>query len=200
MTIFQHGILPVAMRRGVWLIINEIDTIDPHTMNILKPVLEDPPRLTILENGGEVVRAHPDFRIFATANTWARGDSTGLFTNTHVQSDADQRRWSARVLLDYMTDEEELGLLKGYFDDMDEPTLSKFIVVANKVRDAFKVGKIDKTFSPAELVCWVENFIVCGKSEHHAARLSFLNSLEPDVHTAISEMIVAVFGQEKGRP
>lgn len=201
-TVWMDGVLPLAMKRGVWLVINEIDTIDPHTLNIMKPVLEDPPRLTILENGGEVVHAHPDFRIIATANTWARGDATGMFVNTLTQSDADARRWSVRILLDYMTAKDEEQMLKNYFGvgpdglEPEEPKL--FVQVANKVRDAFKAGKIIKTFSPAEIVNWVENFLVCAKGPHHAAKISFLNSCEPADQTAIEEMINAVFGPERG--
>lgn len=198
-TVFQYGILPKAMMGGYWLIINEIDTIDPHTLNVLKPVLEDPPRLTLLENDGEVIHAHPDFRVIATGNTWARGDATGMFVNTMVQSDADQRRWSARILLDYMENSAEKEMLKRYFgDQLEKEEPGQFVQVANKVREAFKAGKIDKTFSPAELVNWCENFLVCGKGPHHAARLSFLNSCEPAVATAISEMVIAVFGPESG--
>jgi cobaltochelatase CobS len=196
-TVFQHGILPTAMKRGAWLVINEFDTINPLAANILKPMLEDPARLTILENGMEVIEAHPDFRVIATANTWARGDASGLFVNTHTQSDADARRWSARVLLDYLDEEDEKGILKRYFPDIEEEQAERFVEVANKIRAAHKEGRIDKTFSVAEIVNWCENWIVCGKGVHHAARLSFLNALEPDVFTAISELVCASFGQER---
>lgn len=195
-TVWVDGILPRAMRRGVWLIINELDLMDSHTVNIMKPLLEDPPRLTILENGGEVVRAHPDFRVLAFTNTFGRGDSTGLFVNANVQSDADMRRWSARFRLDYLREDEETALLQRYFPMVKEAKLRQFVDVANKVRDAFKVNKIDKTFSPAELVNWVENWQTFAKGIHHAARVSFLNSLEPDVQHAIGEMVNAVFGHE----
>lgn len=204
-TIFSYGLLPIAMMNGYWCLVNEIDTLDPHTLNIFKPVLEDPPRLTILENGREMITEgyglHPDFRIMASANTWASGDPTGLFAaNTMTQSDADRRRWSARIVLDYMAADVEQEMLMRYFGDdleTDEPMM--FVKVANKVRDAFKVGKIDKTFSPAEMINWVENYLACGKTVHHAARLSFLNACEPDVKTAIEEMVTAIFGVESGR-
>lgn len=205
-TFWEDGILPRAMKRGCWLVINEMDMLDPHTTNILKPALEDPARLTILEHHGEVVHAHPDFRVIATANTWARGDDTGMFVNTHVQSDADARRWSVRIALDYMEKEAECQMLRNIFGDKlgdeekdqdpkDSP--EKFIAVAAAVRDAFKAGKIDKTFSPAELINWAENYLTFGKGIHHAARLSFLNALTPDVSHAIYEFINATFGQEK---
>lgn len=195
-THFQYGILPAAMRRGVWLIINEFDTMSPLAVNIIKPVLEDPPRLTILENDNEVIHAHPDFRVIAIGNTWSRGDNTGMFVNTHRQSVADARRWSARIRLDYMSKADEVAVLRGYFDQVPEETCANFVDVAAKIRTAYKEGKIDITFSTGELVVWVENWLTCGKTVHHAARLSFLESLEPSVQTAIGEFINAKFGHE----
>ena len=88
--------------------------------------------------------------------------------------------------------------MKRYQPTLDPKVIGNFIAVATKVRQAFKAGKVDKTFSPAELVTWAENMVVCGRGPHHAARLSFLNALEPDAYTAINEMINSVFGQDKG--
>jgi hypothetical protein len=35
--------------------------------------------LVIAENGGEVIRPHPRFRVFATGNSAGAGDSSGLY-------------------------------------------------------------------------------------------------------------------------
>jgi cobaltochelatase CobS len=196
-TVWQPGILPLAMERGVWLVINEIDTIDPNTLNLFKPTLEDPPRLTILENGAEPIIAHPDFRTIATANTWARGDDTGAFVNTHTQSDADVRRWNARIALNYMEAAQEEEMLRRALPDLEAPHIAKFVTVANRVREAHARRTIDKTFSPAELINWAENCQVLGLSALDSARISFLNDLAPDIQHAIGEMVTAVFGSEK---
>ncbi len=197
--IFVPGILIEAMQRGCWLLINEFDTLRPDVVNLLKPILEDPAYLPVLELGDKIVRAHPDFRVIATANTFARGDASGLFTNTHVQSDADVRRWSVRLKLDYLPVDEEKNVLSQYFPVLSDKQITDFVTVGNKIRESFKKGDIDKTFSTAELVNWAENWTILGSSVHRAARISFLNGLEPDVQHAISEMIGAVFGIEKAR-
>jgi midasin (ATPase involved in ribosome maturation) len=198
-TQFVYGVLPTAMTynngRGCTLLINEFDTISPLVANILKPVLEDDPRITILENGAEVVRAGPDFRVVVTANTWARGDDSGMFTNTHVQSVADQRRFHGFIQLDYLTPEVETEILKKYFPKLDDKCIANFIKVGNKIRESFKAGKIGRTFSPAELVNWAENYGFCS-SAHHAARLSFLTAYEPEAKVAVEEMINSVWGHE----
>lgn len=194
------GIVPRAMRAGVWLLVNEIDTLNPHTLNILKPVLEDPSTLLILENGAEMVEAHPDFRIIATANTWARGDVTGMFVNTMIQSAADSRRWCGFIRVDYLDEADEVAILERYFGaDLEPEERKHFVQVANKIRDAFKAGRISKTISPAEVINWAENFLVCGQGAHHSAYLSFLTACEPAVQITIHEMVTASFGEEAGR-
>jgi len=204
-TVWVDGILPRAMRGGYWLVINEVDMLDPLTMNILKPVLEDPPRLTILEHGGEIVYAHPDFRIIACANTWGRGDSTGMFVNAQTHSMADTNRWALKLRMNYLDKDDEAQLLRNYFpgrlgdeekEESPKDSPEKFIAVATKVREAQQAGKIDYTVSPRELVNWVEKYLVLGKGVHHAARRTFLDALEPDVSHAILEYINAEFGQE----
>ena len=62
-----------------------------------------------------------------TANTWSRGDSSGLFTNTHTQSDADMRRFSGCIKLDYLSAEHEERMLAGYFPKLSPTEISKYV-------------------------------------------------------------------------
>ena len=195
-TKFQHGIVPIAMQRGAWLLINELDKLDPMAFNMLKPVLEDEPRLTILEEDYyEVITAHPDFRVVAACNTWARGDDTGMFVSSEIQDIADVRRFHAFIELDYPGADVETKILTSMFKDLSDQHVANFIKVANEVRDAFKVGGIGRTLSTAELVNWAENYLLF-ESVHHAARVSFLNAYEGENKQAVSELIAGVWGQE----
>jgi cobaltochelatase CobS len=184
------------MERGAWLCANEYDTLRDDVMNILKPVQEFPRYLPIPELGDVVIHAHPDFRFIAPSNTWGRGDASGQYTNTRMQSEADLRRINARLKFDYLPEAVEIAMLLKYFPALSKDQAKKFVQVANKVRGSYKAGKIDKTLSPAELICWVENWFACGKTVHHAARLTFVNALEPEVATHINELIVPLFGSE----
>ncbi len=194
-TYFDYGVIPIAMRAGHWLIINEFDTVDPAAANMLKPLLEDTKRIHISENGNELIKAHPDFRVIVTCNTWARGDSSGLFTNTETQSAADLRRFHAFIELNWLSPEVEARILKAHVPELSDQAIENFIKVAASIRDAYEANTILRTFSPAELVNWAENYTIFS-SVHRAARVSFLRSYDKEEQTAVAEMISTVWGQE----
>ena len=71
---FQEGLVPLAMRHGWWLLLDEVNLAEPAVIERLNPVLEREPTLVLTEGpgtrfgaGGEV-RVHGDFRVFATMN------------------------------------------------------------------------------------------------------------------------------------
>lgn len=202
-TVFQHGALALAMMKGHILLLNEYDTINPMVANILKPVLDRKPTLVILENGAEVIHAHPDFRVVATANTWARGDDSGQFVNTHIQSTADLRRFGAFIKMDFLDPKVEAQMLRDTFGKdekgdwkLEEEEVTSMVKVATKIREAHQARKINRTLSPAECINWAYTYLEL-TSVYEAARLTFLNSYAPDEQVACFAMIEEVWGVEK---
>lgn len=192
---FAYGVIPRAMKAGHWLIINELDTAGSEAVNMLKPLLEDTKRIRLSENDDELIQAHPDFRVIVTCNTWARGDDSGLFVNTETQSAADLRRFSAFIELNYLEPEVEAKILEAHVPNLSNTAVDKFIKVANAIREAYINGRILRTFSPAELVNWAENYtLFC--QVHRAARVSFLRSYDPEEQVAVMEIIQTHWGQE----
>lgn len=58
-TKWMDGVLPMAMRKGYWLLLDEIDFADPAVLSLLHPVLEEDSLLVLKENSGEVVLKLP---------------------------------------------------------------------------------------------------------------------------------------------
>jgi len=193
-TYFKYGVIPQAMRRGCWLLLDEFDTLDAKAANVLKPMLENPSVIVLEDNGGEVVRAHPDFRIIVTSNTWGRGDDTGMYVNTLTQSIADRRRFHAFIKVDYMPEEDEIRLLmKKFGDHIDTQEAKGLVGIANKIREMSRAGnKIDMPFSPAELINWVEKWLALGDLTE-SAHMCFLNAQPPEVGVAVKEVIGLFF-------
>ncbi|MFL5073423.1 MAG: AAA family ATPase, partial [Xanthobacteraceae bacterium] len=80
-TEFRDGILPWALQHNVALCFDEYDAGRPDVMFVIQRVLESSGRLTLLDQN-KVIKPHPSFRLFATANTVGLGDTTGLYHGT----------------------------------------------------------------------------------------------------------------------
>ena len=88
-TEFRDGILPWAVQHNVALCFDEYDAGRPDVMFVIQRVLEVSGRLTLLDQN-RVIRPHPAFRLFATANTVGLGDTSGpLSRHPADQSGAD---------------------------------------------------------------------------------------------------------------
>lgn len=92
-TEFIYGILPIAMKNGWWLLLDEVDYAQPEHLSVLQPVLEGD-NLLIVQNENEEIIPHENFRVFATANTKGRGDESQSYTGTNVLNMAWLDRWS----------------------------------------------------------------------------------------------------------
>ena len=65
--VFQDGILVEAMRKGHWIILDELNLAPSDVLEALNRVLDDNRELFVPETQ-EVIKAHPNFRLFATQN------------------------------------------------------------------------------------------------------------------------------------
>lgn len=194
-TYFQHGIVVKWLRHGGWLLINEYDTLDTECVNALKSVLEFPRRLTLVEHDDELIEGHPDCRLIVACNTQGRGDDTGMFINTQVQSIADMARFNAFLEVDYIAEDQEKAMLATMFPDVPAKAIENIVKVANATRAQFKRGQLTRVISTAEAINWCENYQLF-YTGHHAARISFLNGYDDTARTAVRELINNAFGQE----
>jgi cobaltochelatase CobS len=67
-TEFREGLLPWALQHPVALCFDEYDAGRPDVMFVIQRVLEVEGKLTLLDQN-RVIRPHPNFRLFSTANT-----------------------------------------------------------------------------------------------------------------------------------
>jgi hypothetical protein len=79
-TVDKDGVLVFAMRHGLTLLLDEFDNVETADAEVLNRVSEYW-SITVPETG-EVVEAHPDFRLVITANNV--GDSTGAYDKAGV--------------------------------------------------------------------------------------------------------------------
>lgn len=199
-TIWKDGALTEAMRNGYVLILNEIDLVDPAELANLNGVMEGA-ALVISNNGGEIVKPHPDFRVIATSNSNGQG-SDGMFVGVQRQNMAFMDRFNV-IKEDYASKDVEMGILEKVAPSIPEPIREKMIDLANAVRAIFKGESDDSTeltitFSTRTLIRWAiqtQRNAGADCALSYALDRSLLNrcSCEEEV-TAINSLAVAMFG------
>jgi len=107
---WQDGLLVQAMRRGWWVILDEVNLAEPQVLERLNSVLEETPSLTLTEFDNSVVGPsgtpiHPDFRLFATMNP-------ADYAGRSVLSPAWRDRWRATRTVPGATEAEYEALLR----------------------------------------------------------------------------------------
>lgn len=197
-TEFKDGILPWAYQHNVALVFDEYDAGRPDVMFVIQRVLEASGRLTLLDQS-RVIRPHPAFRIFATANTVGLGDTTGLYHGTQQINQAQMDRWSIVTTLNYLPHDQEVNIVfakvKNFQDGKGRETIAKMVRVADLTRAAFINGDLSTVMSPRTVITWAENAAIFGDIAL-AFRLTFLNKCDDLERTLVAELYQRVFGIE----
>lgn len=197
-TEFKDGILPWAYQHNVALVFDEYDAGRPDVMFVIQRVLESSGRLTLLDQS-RVIRPHPAFRIFATANTVGLGDTTGLYHGTQQINQAQMDRWSIVTTLNYLPHEQEVNIVVAKVKSLDNAkgreTASKMVRVADLTRSAFINGDLSTVMSPRTVITWAENADIFGDVAF-AFRVTFLNKCDELERTLVAEQYQRAFGVE----
>ena len=193
-TEFRDGILPWAYQHNVALCFDEYDAGRPDVMFVIQRVLESSGRLTLLDQS-RVIRPHPAFRLFATANTVGLGDTSGLYHGTQQLNQGQLDRWSIVTTLNYLEPDAEVEIVSAKVPDIDKATVSKMVRVADMTRNAFIAGDISTVMSPRTVITWGENTLIFGDIGL-AFRMTFVNKCDELERPAIAEFYQRAFAKE----
>ncbi|MFK8076501.1 MAG: cobaltochelatase subunit CobS [Granulosicoccus sp.] len=197
-TEFQDGILPWAYQRNVALVFDEYDAGRPDVMFVIQRVLESAGQLTLLDQS-RVIKPHPAFRFFATANTVGLGDTTGLYHGTQQINQAQMDRWSITTILNYLPAEQECKVVLAKAPHLQNPEGEKLVAqmvsLAGLTRNAFRNGDLATVMSPRTVITWTQN-ITFFKDVGLAFELVFVNKCDPAERAIIAELYQRVFGEE----
>src|ERR1700716_2725994 len=197
-TEFRDGILPWALQHNIALVFDESDAARPDVMFVIQRVLEVSGRLTLLDQN-KVIRPHPSFRLFSTANTVGLGDTTGLYHGTQQINQGQMDRWSIVTTLNYLTHEaeEEIVLAKApaYNTAEGKKTISAMVRLADITRHAFVAGDLSTVMSPRTVMTWAQNAEIFGDIGF-AFRLTFLNKCDELERASVAEFYQRCFGEE----
>jgi MoxR-like ATPase len=194
-TIWVDGILPLAMKMGYWLLLDEIDFADPAVLSLLHPVLETNPCLVIKENKGEVIRPHVNFRIFATANSiGAMQDKANSFSGTNHMNDAFLDRFQV-MLVPNLSQRDEIRIIRMKVGGLKSRWAKKIVEFAHRIRERQMDGHdfSSDTFSTRRILSWAKKTALL-RSPIEGAKLAWLDKLPESEHEAMIKFLELQFG------
>lgn len=198
-TEFRDGMLPWALQNNVALCFDEYDAGRPDVMFVIQRVLELSGRLTLLDQK-RVIKPHPAFRLFATANTVGLGDTSGLYHGTQQINQGQMDRWSIVTTLNYLPHDREVDIVQAkapHYQGSKEgrDIVNKMVRVADLTRNAFTAGDLSTVMSPRTVITWAENADIFGDIGF-AFRLTFLNKCDELERSLVAEFYQRSFGKE----
>jgi cobaltochelatase CobS len=151
---WQDGPLIAGLKdpAGAWVLLDEVDTLDPGTFVGLNALLEGRP-LLIPESGERVDPRQHGARLLCAGNTAGSGDGSGLYQATKRQNLASMGRF---MLLEvgYAEPAEELRLLAQAVPALPEPIRERMVQLAGEIRRLFLGGQIELTLCTRSLIRW----------------------------------------------
>lgn len=106
--VWHDGLVPRALREGLWVVLDEANLAEPQVLERLNPVLEREPTLVLTEHHGEVLRTEnvsPQFRLFATMNP-------ATYAGRAALSPAYKDRFRGHALLEAPTEADVEAMLR----------------------------------------------------------------------------------------
>ncbi|WP_424136967.1 cobaltochelatase subunit CobS [Roseomonas chloroacetimidivorans] len=198
-TEFKEGILPWALQHPCAMVFDEYDAGRPDVMFVIQRVLEVEGKLTLLDQN-RVIRPHPAFRLFATANTVGLGDTTGLYHGTQQINQGQMDRWNIVATLNYLPHAQESQIVMAKLgvpenDAKARKQVEAMVALADLTRAGFIAGDISTVMSPRTVITWAENAKIFG-DVGFAFRLTFLNKCDEAERSTVAEYYQRCFNEE----
>jgi len=199
-TEWKEGLLPWAIQHPVALVFDEYDAGRPDVMFVIQRVLEAEGKLTLLDQN-RIIRPHPAFRLFATANTIGLGDTTGLYHGTQAINQGQMDRWNIVVALNYLPHDDEMRIMLAKFPELAHAEgtdmVDKMVRLADLTRAGFINGDLSTLMSPRSVLSWIENTLIF-KDRDLAFRFTFLNKCDEAERGIVAEYYQRCFNVELG--
>jgi len=197
-TEFREGLLPWALQNPTALVFDEYDAGRPDVMFVIQRVLEVEGKLTLLDQN-RVIRPHPAFRLFSTANTVGLGDTSGLYHGTQQINQGQMDRWNIVATLNYLPHDDEVNIVlakaPSYDTEAGRKTIGAMVRLADLTRAGFVNGDISTVMSPRTVITWAENANIFNDIGF-GFKVTFLNKCDELERPTVAEFYQRCFGQE----
>lgn len=183
-TFWVDGVLTEALRNGDWYVADEINASSAEILFVYHSLLDDDGYIVLPENGGEVIRPHPNFRFFATLNPSAdyhgvKELNKALISRFIVlKTDFPSPIVEAKILM------ERTGVSKETADAM--------VKFAGDIRGTHAKDKMSFVISTRDLIMWARMYQIYGKFMV-SAEMTVLNKVGADDFQAVKDFLSVNF-------
>ena len=161
-TVWVDGPVVTAMKRGAFLLLDEIDLGTTKVM-CLQPVLEG--KGVFLKKTNTWVQPAKGFTVGLTGNTKGRGDETGKFVGTNVMNEAFLDRVPLTIEQEYPKPEVEEKILIKVMEvtgEMDAEFARLLVRWADQVRRSYADGATEDVITTRRLVQAAQGYAIFG--------------------------------------
>lgn len=161
-TVWVDGPVVTAMKRGAFLLLDEIDLGTTKVM-CLQPVLEG--KGVFLKKTNTWVQPAKGFTVGLTGNTKGRGDETGKFIGTNVMNEAFLDRVPLTIEQEYPKPEVEEKILIKVMEvtgEMDADFARLLVRWADQVRRSYADGATEDVITTRRLVQAAQGYAIFG--------------------------------------
>lgn len=159
--VIEDGPVVIAMRKGIPILIDEIDAGGANLLMCLQGVLEGKPLYIKAKN--EIVYPQTGFNVIATANTKGKGSDDGRYIGTNVLNEAFLERFAIVFEQEYPGQKIEAKIVTNLMKSLnclDGEFTAVLIKWADAIRRTFEDGGVDETITTRRLVHIVKNFAI----------------------------------------
>lgn len=159
--VVEDGPVVIAMRKGIPILIDEIDAGGANLLMCLQGVLEGKPLYIKAKN--EIVYPTAGFNVIATANTKGKGSDDGRYIGTNVLNEAFLERFAIVFEQEYPGSKVESKIVTNLMKSLnclDGEFTAVLIKWADAIRRTFEDGGVDETITTRRLVHIVKNFAI----------------------------------------
>jgi len=192
-TSWKDGPLPLAMKSGAVLVMDEFDHAPAECSSIIHSVMEKGGKLLITANHGEVIEPHENFRIVATSNTLGYGDESSLYANAKVQDAALMSRFDVVFPVEWMDKSNEIKLLRKK-TGVDRKAAEAIVALANETR-RFAGDTILNPIDLRQTLSWAQ-LTTQGFTFSESFHLAVLAKAQAGDRTAMLEILQRMLGSK----
>lgn len=181
-TYWIDGILTEAMRKGDWIVLDEINAALPEVLFVLQSILDDDGFLVLNEKDDkEIVHKHANFRLFATCNP-------PEYAGTKEMNKALLSRFAICINAEFPPEKTELEIIENHLGNTiaKSEMAIKLVGLANETRKAKELGTADYAINTRDVLNTLKLAENMGPTE--ALGLAFSNKLDTADKNALKSM------------